>query len=63
MAKLFIYERALHNLTYIVIVNFSSKKLKAAYSGELLLSTYNHKTFDGVLAPYEAVILQKEDKS
>lgn len=61
--NIFAYERHLNDITFIIILNFSDKKLKTAISGELLLSTYDHKTYDGTLSPYEAVILKKEGKS
>lgn len=60
--KLFVFERQLNNLTYIVILNFSNKRIKKACNGELLLSTYEHKNYNGNLLPYEAVIIKKEDK-
>lgn len=58
--RIFTFERTLGDEKLTVLCSFSRHKQKAAASGRLLLSNYDRRDFNGILAPYEAVILQKE---
>ncbi|MBN2851596.1 MAG: alpha-glucosidase [Clostridia bacterium] len=58
--NVFAYQRELEGTIFTVILNFTKKMVKADFKGQLLLSTYNEKTYHGVLLPYEAVILREE---
>lgn len=59
--NLFVYDRILNNEKITVIINFSKTCKHYPAKGELLLSTYDRKTFDGSLKPYEAVLIRRED--
>ena len=58
---LFAYERNFNGQTLRIVLNFSKREQQTAYQGNVVLSNYGRKTFDGKLKPYEAVILGKED--
>jgi oligo-1,6-glucosidase len=53
------YKRVGENEKYVVLLNFSSKPAKAAYSGAVFVSNTDRKTYDGRLEPWEAVVLQQ----
>jgi oligo-1,6-glucosidase len=55
--KTFIYERNHEQESLLVLLNFSDKPSKVKYAGECLLSNYNRKTFDGMLHPWEGILL------
>jgi oligo-1,6-glucosidase len=57
----FVYKRMLQNKSCIVLLNFSDRHQKVSYSGDLIISNYGRNSYDGVLKPYEAVLLSKED--
>lgn len=60
---LFIYERELNGQKLLILLNFSSHPRKAPRGAEpfssdnIVMSNYNRKDFDGLLQPYEALIL------
>ena len=56
--KVFVFERSLGDKKYIIAVNFSTKKQTINYSGDVVLSNYERKAFDGYLMPYEGIILK-----
>lgn len=60
---LFIYERTFEGHTCRVLLNFSKRPQKAPCGGAVLISGYGRTTYDGVLQPYEAVIIDKGAKS
>lgn len=55
--RLFIYKRELNGESLMILLNFSSHSQKADYQGELIISNYNKTAYNGILHPYEAVIL------
>lgn len=55
---LFIYRRELYGNSLTVLLNFSSKARKVNYAGDVILSNYDKKMFDGELMPYEAILLK-----
>ncbi len=67
--NLFVYERFLecnaaagaktgNDNVVRVVINFSRKKAEYPFNGRVLFSTANRKSYDGVLSPYEGVILK-----
>ncbi|QMS84646.1 alpha-glucosidase [Candidatus Xianfuyuplasma coldseepsis] len=54
----FIFRRYDEQEAYIIAVNFSTKKRTISYRGDVLISNYNTTRFNGVLQPYEAIILK-----
>ena len=56
---LFVYERTFEGRTCRVLLNFSKRARKAPCDGTVLISGYGRTTYDGVLQPYEAVIIDK----
>ena len=56
----FAYRRSLKGESLLVLLNFSKKDRNAPFAGAtLVLSNYDRKIYDGVLQPYEAVILKE----
>lgn len=55
--SLFIYEREKSGVTYRVMLNFSKLPAKAPCGGTVVLSNYGRTGYDGVLRPYEALIM------
>lgn len=55
----FVYRRVLDGESVLVLLNFSKRSHTAAYDGELVMSNYDREAYDGVLQPYEAVILRE----
>ena len=53
----FVYRRELGGHSITVLLNFSKKPRKANYSGRLVMSNYDRSSYDGILGPYEAVLL------
>lgn len=58
---LFVYDRVLDNEKITVIISFSKTFARYPIKGELLLSNYDRKSYDGSLMPYEAVLIRRED--
>jgi len=54
----YVFERFDTDNSYIIAINFSSKKRKITLHGTLILSNYNTPVFRGILQPYEAIILK-----
>jgi len=55
---LFAYKRTYNEQSLVIALNFSPVEQKFKYSGEVLLSNYATEVFNGVLKPYEAVIIK-----
>jgi len=55
--RLFEFRRTLDGESVIVLLNFSRNHHRVHYAGEVLLS--NYEDFDGVLKPYQSVILKE----
>lgn len=56
--NVFIYKRCLDGKCLTILLNFSKRHQKASYGGSVALSSYGREVYDGVLKPYEAVILE-----
>jgi oligo-1,6-glucosidase len=52
------YRRTLENEQYTVLLNFSRKPSQVPYTGEVVISNTGIQVYEGVLAPYEAVVLK-----
>jgi oligo-1,6-glucosidase len=57
---LFSYLREYEGKTYRILLNFGTKKIQAQGGGAVLLSNYGRASYDGILRPYEAVILHED---
>jgi oligo-1,6-glucosidase len=53
----FVFDREYEGRAYRVLLNFSSRPQKAPAMGTVLISNYNRETYDGLLQPWEAVIV------
>lgn len=53
----FAYSRELRGKTLTIALNFSDKPARVSHQGGLVRSNYPRRRFDGVLQPWEAVIL------
>jgi hypothetical protein len=62
--SIMLYERRLKEDSYIVALNFSSKKIKlpekaaACLSGSLVISNTDRKEMDGTLLPWEGIMFK-----
>ena len=56
--KLFIYKREFKGQSLMVLLNFSDCTQRVPYKSNVVLSNYLNKGFDGLLQPYEAVIMK-----
>jgi oligo-1,6-glucosidase len=52
------YRRTLGTEQYTVLLNFSPKPSRATFYGEVVVTNLGIKGYNGVLAPYEAVVLK-----
>lgn len=55
--NLYVFKRTYKHRTLYILLNFSKKKIKTNYKGQVKLSTLNRTTFDGKLDAFEAIIL------
>ena len=55
--SIFIYQRKLSGEKATVILNFGAKTHTVNTTGKVLLSNYDKEYFNGILMPYEAVVL------
>lgn len=60
---LFSYKRQWEGESLTVLLNFSGRPRKAFGGGEMILSNYHRETYDGILNPYEGVILKERPTS
>jgi glycosidase len=60
---LFIYDREWNGSAYRVLLNFGKRPRKALCSGRVVISNYERITYDGVLRPWEAVVIEKGEMS
>ena len=58
-SKIFVFERFNGNSSYLVLINLSRRKVKVKEKGKVILGNYNRDIFNGLLAPYEAIILKQ----
>lgn len=56
--KAMAYVRTREREKLTVLLNFSSKFTKAPFAGEVVIASTGRKTYDGLLEPYEAVVLK-----
>ncbi|MEI8199981.1 MAG: alpha-glucosidase [Eubacteriales bacterium] len=61
--RLFAFEREYGGEKLTVLLSFSPKKQKAACPGSVLITSSGRTAYDGILAPYEAVVLKSEVKA
>jgi len=54
----FAYKRTYNGQSLVIAINFSPGRQKFNFSGEVLLSNYETTFYNGVLNPYEAVIIK-----
>lgn len=54
----FAYRRKLGNEKLIIALNFTSRQKKFTATGEIILSNYSKRKYNGFLNPYEAVIIK-----
>ncbi len=57
--RVMVYERIGEGERYVVLLNFSGKPAKAAYTGTVIVSNTRRTAYDGLLEPWEAVVLQQ----
>ncbi len=55
--NVYIYQRKLAGELATVILNFGKKTHTVSITGKVLLSNYDKEYFNGILLPYEAVVL------
>ncbi|HRX09009.1 MAG TPA: alpha-glucosidase [Candidatus Limiplasma sp.] len=53
------YSRELNGETLTVILSFSKRRTRVKTRGSVVLDTYQKTEFDGILEPYEAIILKE----
>lgn len=58
--RVFSFDRVKDSEKLTVLVNFSAARVKAMHSGSVMISTYGRDIYDGVLLPYEGIILRNE---
>ncbi len=56
---LLVYERKFEGRHAIVLLNFRGRKRAVGYAGQVVISSAGREMFDGVLLPYEGVILNE----
>ena len=56
--RVMVYARIREGERLTVILNFSNRTAKAAYTGEVLASNMDRTVYNGTLAPWEAVVLK-----
>ena len=56
--RVMVYARTREGERLTVILNFSNRTAKAAYTGEVLASNMDRTVYNGTLAPWEAVVLK-----
>lgn len=57
---LMIFQRKLNQSTVIVVLNFGKRTQTVNISGKVMLSNYDKAYFDGILLPYEAVVIKSK---
>lgn len=55
--RLFVFDRELSGAAYRVLLNFGERPQKAPCGGRVVISNYPRDSYDGVLRPWEAVII------
>ena len=60
---LFCYDREGDGQTYRVLLNFSPKPKNAPCDGTVVISSYGREAYDGVLQPWEGIVIDKGAKS
>lgn len=57
-SRVMAYRRTLGSEQYTILLNFSKKPSKTAYKGGVVISNTGIPVYNGILAPYEAVVLK-----
>lgn len=53
------YTRTQGSEQYLVLLNLSTRKGRAAFTGDVVIANTGRDVYDGTLAPYEAVVLKR----
>ncbi|MFO7611390.1 MAG: alpha-glucosidase [Clostridia bacterium] len=61
--RLFVYRRKLGDEVITIALNFSRHSRRFNCENNLLVSNYGRKEYDGILKPYEAIIIDGPEKS
>ena len=56
--NIFVYKRTYEEESILVLLNFSDRKIEYQSSGSVLFTNYKRELYDGVLNPYEGLLLQ-----
>ncbi|WP_461205841.1 glycoside hydrolase family 13 protein [Clostridium sp. DL1XJH146] len=56
--NIFVYKRTYENNSLTILLNFSKMSCKANFNGNVIISNTKRTDYDGVLQPYEAIILK-----
>ena len=56
---LFVYRRSDQDKSYLILLNFSGKVIRAGYQGRVVLSNYDTQVYKGGLKPYEGLIIEE----
>ncbi len=57
--RLLVYERKYEGRHALVLLNFSARKVRAGYAGQVVIASSGRENYDGVLLPYEGIILNE----
>jgi len=57
------YAREWNGERWVVALNFSKRRARVPYRGSVVIGNLEQTTFDGVLRPYEAVIIKQTEES
>ncbi|MCE5343640.1 MAG: alpha-glucosidase [Eubacteriales bacterium] len=57
--RVMVYERTWKDERYVVLLNFSARMTKAAYTGEVVVANTERTAYGGRLEPWEAVVLRQ----
>ena len=52
------YTRTQGTEKHMVLLNFSKRKTRVVYTGEVVISNIGRAAYDGFLGPYEAIVLK-----
>lgn len=59
--RLFAFRRSYQGESWVVLLNFSSGRVSAGYSGSIVIGNYRRESYDGALNPYEGIILKEAE--
>lgn len=56
--RIFVYKRVYEEEALLIILNFKDRKIRYESNGTVLLSNYHRIAYDGMLNPYEGLVLR-----